>query len=250
MTHKKKVGVVLAAGEGKRLRPLTLKTPKCLVNVLGKPILHYQLEAFCNAGISPVIVVTGHLSYKVREFIHEYAPHPDVVIVENPNYKETNNMYSFDIAYDYLKENENVREIFLINGDVIVTPELMIYATNKIGSRVFIDRSIYLSESMKVKAKEGRVVDISKDINENEAYGVSIDLYKLQSEQAEILHNIVEDYVNRGIVNNWTEIAIQKGVHDGLLRLKTCDITGYVWWEIDNFEDLRRAEYRLSLIHI
>ena len=52
--------VILVAGQGVRLRPLTDNCPKCLVQVGGKPILRYQLEALCDAGVRECVIVVGH----------------------------------------------------------------------------------------------------------------------------------------------------------------------------------------------
>ena len=88
------IGIILAAGIGSRLRPITDTLPKCLVNVQGIPILQYQLDAFKNAGIRKLVVATGYLSNKVKDYLEKELHNFDLSIIENKKFLTTNNMYS------------------------------------------------------------------------------------------------------------------------------------------------------------
>ena len=244
--------IILAAGMGTRLRPETYKVPKCLVNVAGKPILYYQLKAFELAKAEKVIIVTGYLMPKVREFIKNIDLGIPIELVENKQYDRTNNMFSLKLALDKLKEKNELNDTFFIcNGDVIFEKDLIIDAvTNSRGNTIFIDRSQYLSESMKVTINQSEEIsDISKSISQSDYSGVSIDLYRFDSEGIKKLKEVVDYFINRGEKNLWTEVAIQKLVQDKILTIYPKDITGYIWWEIDTFSDVKRAEWRLKLIN-
>ena len=62
------IGIILAAGLGSRLRPLTNKIPKCLIKTAGKEILQYQIDAYVNAGVKKLIIVTGYESSQIKKF--------------------------------------------------------------------------------------------------------------------------------------------------------------------------------------
>ena len=90
--------LLLAAGEGTRLRPLTCKTPKCLVPINNKPLLEYWLKNLSKAGISEFLINTHYLSEQVKEF------------VKNSPYKEK-------ITLVYEKELLNTGGTLLANRD-------------------------------------------------------------------------------------------------------------------------------------
>ena len=73
-------GVILAAGDGDRLAPLTLDKPKPLVSVLGKPMIDYTLESFAQAGIQDVAIVTGYKAELLHKHIGDGSPENRQVI--------------------------------------------------------------------------------------------------------------------------------------------------------------------------
>ncbi len=64
---------LLAAGKGTRLQPLTFRTPKCLVEICGKPLIDYWFDLFERYGIDDILINTSHLSGKVREYINDHS---------------------------------------------------------------------------------------------------------------------------------------------------------------------------------
>lgn len=106
--------VILAAGMGDRLSPLTLETPKCLTEINGQPILFRALRALANQGFSEVVIVVGHLADKVRERVGSSQFGLDISYVDAPRYMTTNNICSMWDARDFCDE-----DILLIEGDVV-----------------------------------------------------------------------------------------------------------------------------------
>ena len=86
--------IVLAAGMGSRLMPLTEYNPKCLVEVNRVPILKRQLNLFNEIGFSKKIVVTGYMEHKIN--------YQDVIKISNSDYASTNMVYSLMKAIDFL----------------------------------------------------------------------------------------------------------------------------------------------------
>jgi len=84
--------LILAAGMGSRLSPISDNIPKALVPVNGKPILVQQLENLVDNGIHDIAVVVGYKGEAIRKLIRKRFDF--VSVVENPNYAKTNNMYS------------------------------------------------------------------------------------------------------------------------------------------------------------
>ncbi len=84
--------VILAAGQGIRLRPLTDHCPKCLVEVGGRPILRYQLEALADAGVRECVIVVGHRAAQVRDLFGTRFRDVSITYVENEIFDRTNNI--------------------------------------------------------------------------------------------------------------------------------------------------------------
>ena len=104
--------VILAAGSGTRLSPLTDNKPKCLVPLLGKPLLEWHLEALREAGVENLVVVRGYCG--------EQISYPGVTYVDNNSYATTNMVYSLWCARDYFGD-----DITLAYGDIVYNPAVM-----------------------------------------------------------------------------------------------------------------------------
>lgn len=229
--------IILAAGLGTRLRPLTNDRPKCMVEVNGVKIIQKQLENLIQNGIKKedICVISGYEAEKLEEFInHNFK---GVNIIRNSDYSKTNNMYSMYLARDFVKNNEFI----LMNADVfyesVVIKELL---NDERKNLMVCDNGTYIEESMKIVKEASEIKEISKQISEKEAYGVTIDVYKFSKNANEKFIKIIVDYIeNKQELNAWTEVAINKLVKEE--KFDSLDIK-YKWVEIDNHDDLRQAE--------
>lgn len=227
--------VILAAGLGSRLRPITNEVPKCMVPVNGIRIIDKQIDNLVKNGITEIYVVSGYKHSILDE--HLKAQFPFVRIISNARYDQTNNMYSLFLTKDYVKGSE----FLLMNSDVYFDDSIITGILDGANcSKIACDRSQFLEESMKVTVQGNKIDHISKKITEDAHYAVSIDVYRISSQDSTTLFNEVEDTIlNRKDENSWTEVALDK-VFD------QCNFTPYIingrWFEIDNHEDLATAE--------
>ena len=113
--------VILAAGTGSRLRPLTETTPKCLLDVGGKTILARQLERVAEAGIPRAVIVTGYLAEQVEAHITAVPQAVQVTTEHNPEFATSGNCMSVLAA----RERITTRGIVLCDGDVVLTGDAM-----------------------------------------------------------------------------------------------------------------------------
>lgn len=227
--------VVLAAGLGTRLRPITNEVPKCMVPVNGIRIIDKQIDNLLSNGVDEIYVVDGYKAEVLAKHLKE--KYPQVHIVSNPRYAETNNMYSLYLTSRYVKNEE----FLLMNADVYFDSNIisgMLQGENL--SKIACDRSQYLEESMKITLDGDKINHISKKISEVEHYAVSIDVYRISSEDSKVLFKEVEDTIEvRKDENSWTEVALDN-------IFPETDFKPYViegrWFEIDNHDDLHKAE--------
>ena len=230
--------IILAAGLGSRLRPITDNLPKCMVPVNGQPIINKQISNLLENGFQEedIIVVGGYKSEILEEYLKNNFR--KVKYINNTRYAETNNMYSLYLAMKKIGEVP----FLLMNADVfydssVISGLLKCEADNAIAA----DRTQYIEESMKVCTDEdNKISHISKAIPEDEHYAVSIDVYKISAEAAKRLIEIVKEFIEiKRDENSWTEVALDQ-------ILDSCMFKPYVidarWVEIDNHYDLKLAE--------
>lgn len=168
-----KRAVILAAGIGSRLRPITEYKPKTLVQVNGKPILAHTIDALLEGGITSIVIVTGYLSESVRKFCQDAYPDTHFTFIENDKFDTTNNLYSLYLARHYLTEDSIV-----MNGDLVFDSAVIKRLKTAQGTRVAVDAGRFIDESMKVVVRDGIIRHISKKVPHQDAYGCSIDIYK------------------------------------------------------------------------
>lgn len=224
--------VVLAAGRGRRLRPLTDDTPKTLLQVGKKPILGYILDALEQNGYRTVTMVLGYKADQVRSYCEESAYDVEYEYVHNDDFDTTNNIYSLWLARGRLLDG-----FTLINSDTVFPPAFLDNLSAADGSRLVVDRRKELSdEEMCVRVQGERVVAIGKQLDD--ASGEYIGVCKFTSDCAERLIEHLDAYIDDDRVGEWYESAFD--------RLFDEREVGYVdventWIEIDDFDDLEAA---------
>ena len=116
-THTVKRAIIMAAGIGKRMQPLTLKTPKPLIKVNGVSMIDTVVEALHNNGITEIYVVVGHLKEQFYDWAKKWQ---GITIIENPYYNTCNNISSLYVAREHLED------CIILDGDqVVYNPEIL-----------------------------------------------------------------------------------------------------------------------------
>lgn len=236
-------GVILAAGVGSRLKPITDTKPKCLVTVAGKPILEYQLDAYRLAGIKDIIIVIGYKGEQIEKYCQDIND-LNINIIKNEDFEHTNNMYSLYLAKSFL-----IGESFILNNaDLVIEKNIVKHMVNsKKEDLVVVDVGVFNDESMKVVCdKYGYIRDISKQITQNQSKGCSIDFYKISQNTSEILFKEISQTIESGNRKDWTEVALQKIFQRSDVQFEILDTSGQKWVEIDNNDDLVLADFYFS----
>lgn len=230
--------VILAAGVGSRLRPMTNKKPKTLVQVNNKAMLGHIIDALSINGIKDIVICTGFESCQIVNYCQNNYPMLNFVFVENVDYEDTNNMYSLYLARDFLDD-----DILLMNADLVFDSGVIKGLMIECGTSVAVDVGRYLEESMKVIVDSGVIRNISKKISKKEAYGCSIDVYKVCRDDVKSLVLEMEKIINeQNDRNQWTEVMLDNLFSSGLVSARPFDIQKMKWYEIDNYDDLASAE--------
>ncbi len=235
--------IILAAGLGTRLSPITDDRPKCLAPLHGRPLLEWQIAAARACGLDDIVVVGGYMQDKLRPY--------DVRIASNPRYRETNMVYTLDCG---LKDIE--QEIVVAYGDIVYEPRVLLtLLQSKASIAVAVDSGwrgywearmtdpLSDAESLKL-ARDGRIVSIGQKPE------------KIEDIEAQYIG--LMKFTPKGVANV-TE-AIRAIRHADRYRFETMYMTDLLqhmidagtvvrpavsargWFEIDTVDDLKLAQ--------
>jgi choline kinase len=237
--------VILAAGFGSRLGPLTDDAPKCLLDVGGKTILARQLERIAAAGIPRAVVVTGHLADRVESHLRATHPPLPVRLAPNPDYATTGNCMSALAARSQVGKG---RGIVLCDGDVVLTGNAMArLLAEPAPSALLLDTETRLAdEEMKALLDpQGNVRRLSKQLVPAECAGESIGIQKVAGTALPIFWATLEAMREAGDTQGYYEDAFQRMIHAGV-TFRTVPIGHHEWTEIDDLADLEDARIRFG----
>ena len=239
--------VILAAGMGDRLSPLTLETPKCLTEINGQPILLRALRALANQGFSEAVIVVGHLADKVRERVGSSHFGLDISYVDAPRYMTTNNICSMWDARDFCDE-----DILLIEGDVVFDEIILAEILRQPGSVAAVVPFQRELSGTVVRRDQGGLVtefvlaaDQDQDFRFEGAFKTA-NIYLLRAEMMR-LHFLprLGQNVERGDVDDYYESVLGHMVADeSLADLMAVDISAHRWAEVDDHDDLAATRFQ------
>ena len=160
-------GIILSAGNGSRLLPLTRDMPKCLVEVDGRAILDWQLRALAEAGVDSAVVVVGYRSRRVQAHLDAAQPPLPVALLFNPFWRVASSIGSVWMAREHLDSS-----FVLMNGDTVFEPQVIEGAIADAGEGVGLlvePLRGHEHDDMLVEASAGRVRAVGKNLSTEHA---------------------------------------------------------------------------------
>jgi choline kinase len=238
--------VVLAAGMGSRLLPLTQERPKPLVPVAGRPLLLRMIDRLAEVGIAgaDVVVVAGYREDVLRRVLSE--AHVGATVVTNPRYHDWNNFWSLYVAHEAV-----AGEAFLqLDGDLLfdgrVLPRLLAApgpAALAVDVRPDTD-----GEAMKVAVAgpDRRIVAFSKGLVPAQALGESIGIARIDASLGAQVFAELRALADEGLVHEYYECAYERLARRGQGPFWPVDVADCTAFEIDDHADLERAQAALA----
>ena len=219
--------IILAAGVGSRLQALSGGKPKCLVEVGGRPLILHQIEALADHGIGPVLVVAGYKAEEVRSVVGDRA---DFIV--NDRYQETNSLYSLWLAREHMEG-----PFILLNCDLFFSPEILERLLDAPANSLAYDSTSSRGrEQTKIAVKDGRVVDIGKDVPPGSARGESLGTLKFDAEGAKAMFDAADRLIREGNERAWVIEATRAASTQ--VDIHAINVAGLAWTEIDFPYDL------------
>jgi len=241
--------IIVAAGQGTRLKPLTNQIPKCMVKYKQKPIIDYILEATQDCGINKIAIVSG---YK-NEILENYLKGKKINFFKNNNFEKTNMVYSLFCAKDFMDD-----DLIISYSDIIYKRKILHkLIESKDNFTVVIDKDWQklwnlrmqnpLDDAETLKIQNNNIIEIGQIPNDyNDIDGQYIGLIKIKKnildDVIKFYENLDKDisYDNKNFENMYMTSFIQMLIDD-FCEVKPVYISGG-WIEIDSCEDLRKME--------
>jgi len=215
--------VILAGGEGNRLKPLTEDTPKALLKVAGRELLYRTIKQLRELGIKNfVIVVNKKFEEKVKAFLKENGF--EALIIPN-EYPEKENGYSL-----YLVKGNVKGEFVVVMSDHLYEKSFLEQAVK--GKGIIVDRlGLYIDkdEATKVKCEEGRVKDIGKNITDYTGFDTGFFVLD------EKIFKVAEELLEKKEKLTMSELAKEA-------QIPCTEVSGYFWMDVDTPEDIEKAK--------
>lgn len=236
--------LILAAGRGKRLKPITDYIPKTMIRINDKPILGHILSNLKECGIKDVLIGTGYMDEKIREYVGTGSQWGlNVNYCHNEDYATTENIYSVMLAGEELQGEEFI----LINADDLFPPTIISKIMRTPGHIVLaVDGEGTLgSEEMKVKVNNGKVTKVTKKMNPSDAHGEDIGIAKFSKKGGKAFFNKIKELVRKRGPNSYFQKAMDElATHD--YPITYINVEGEPWIEIDDHFDLKWAKTPVS----
>jgi histidinol-phosphate/aromatic aminotransferase/cobyric acid decarboxylase-like protein/choline kinase len=238
--------IILAAGMGKRLRPLTDSVPKCMVPVNGRPILLNTLDILSQFPVEEVIIVVGHKKEVIQERVGTRYKGLTITYVVNEVYDTTNNIYSLWLARDLVRDN-----VLLFEGDIFFEKALVAKALED-SSRNSVLVNSYQSYM------DGTVLEINPDLSirrliprreqgEDFDFTDKFKTVNIYNFTGDFFRNVLvphlDAYLKSQSVNEYYELVLGVIIYIGNPKLYASIVDDIKWYEIDDVNDLQKADY-------
>ncbi len=245
MTDSAPHAILLCAGLGSRLLPLTADRPKCLIEVGGRTILEHQVEALREAGVGGITVVGGYRFDRLEAFVAgRWGPSDRPELLLNPFYA-----ISSSIGSVWAARHRLTAPFCLLNGDTVYDPVLVAdgLARLKPGLNLFIEAvNAPESDDMLVRLDGERIVAVGKDLSpmlaRHRSLGFVVGHAADGAGYADALGRVICEVEG---AQNFHHAIVNRLAHEG--HVHSVPFEGGVWTEIDRPEDIARWQGEATL---
>jgi NDP-sugar pyrophosphorylase family protein len=233
--------LLLAAGTGTRLRPLTDSAPKCLTLVQGIPILERLVDTLKEQKFKRLVVVTGYMEGHIRAFLKKKAGGMQVDFISSPEYRTTNNIYSLWMAREQIQE-----PFLLVECDLVFDASMLEGMLQP--DKIAISRILPWMNGTTVTVNDDKQVTAfyaGGSAGDALQYK-TVNIYSLCLSTWKEVQKRLESYISEGRVSEYYEAVFTDMVADGTLNFKVDFFNPDRWYEVDTVADLNEAEKLFS----
>ena len=238
--------VILSAGQGKRLLPLTANKPKCLLSIEGQSIIEWQIDELAKSGIDRISVVVGYHADRIEQLLHKrYGPYR-VEVIYNPTYSWADNLLSCWVARE-----EMGNDFVLLNGDTLFESAVLRRLMNAPVQPVTVvthKKPHYDADDMKVSLQGDRLVNIGKKLAADKVDAESIGMILFREKGPLMFRKAVEKALqDPSSIKKWY-LSVIAGMAQSI-PVWTISANGLKWCEVDFPADLKQASRVVRAIY-
>lgn len=240
MGQVRMISVILSAGMGRRLKPLTQDIPKPLLEINGMTLLERMIRNCMDSGISDFIVIAGFNKQKVYDIAEALEEKYDISIeiIDNDDYAITNTSVSVYLASSYI-ENNSLDDFILINGDNVVDPQIISNIVKADDTGLVVDNFKKLNEeSFKLIIENNIIKEIGKDIDIHSSTGEFIGISKVVKSDIQMFNQILSGLIDEDEQNYYDFTFKDLSNKTAIDYVFT---NGLEWTEIDDANDWQIA---------
>ncbi len=230
--------LLLAAGTGSRLHPLTDAAPKCLTEVNGSTLIERFIHALQCNGIKRLVVVVGHLGSHIKQYLDGLESDLEIDYISNPEFRNSNNIYSLWLA------RATINEPFLLaECDLVFDPDLLqpmmtpdrIAVSQRLpwmnGSVVSLDQTDKVSSIRPHGYQPGKAA-LFKTVN----------LYSFSLATWRTITTRLQQHIDAKQLSDYYETVLTELIDESRVSLEAVFFDETRWYEVDTLPDLRAAE--------
>ena len=212
------------------------------------PLIYHQIRTLEKAGAKKIVITTGHMSEKLRDYIDTKFTDLHITYVYNPEYLNTNYIYSMYLASDKLN-----KDIILLHGDLYFDDDVLNHVVNSNKSCVVVDSTLPLpGKDFKAEIEGGSIKKVATYID-NVGCVACQPLYKLNNGDWNVWKEAIHKFCKSGKRDVYAEEALNTVLKD--IELMPIDLQGKLCMEVDTLDDLallksKIARYNCSPRHI
>jgi len=238
-----RTAVLLAAGLGTRLAPLTDVVPKCMVPVAGVPIVGWLARCLDSLGFERLVVVTGYKSEVLRDYLGDTFGGISVEYVVSPVFDTTNNIYSLWLVRDLVDE-----AFLLVESDLVFDEDLLLPLLEP--DRVAVSRQLPWMSGTTVTLNDAGIVNAFYPASPG-VYGehctdsdhfMAVNICSLSRETWAEVRRRLDQHVAAGRTGDFYEVVFAEMTSDGCMAAQAVVFSTERWYEIDTVVDLCAAE--------
>ena len=238
--------IILAAGYGNRMRPLTDRIHKTLLDVGGETILSRIIDGLVASEVTDIVMVTGFAADQVREYLAAHYPQVVFTYVHNEKYRETNNIFSLALAFDSVEIDS---EVIVIESDLIYHPEIISQLiANPHPNVALVDKFRSGMDGTVVTVENGVITSVIPPHLQGERFDFSdkyktLNIYKFSKEFCQTSFKKLLSYYAHAIDDNcYYELIL--GILIYMQReIVYAGIVNSPWAEVDDPNDLAVAQF-------
>ena len=237
--------LLLAAGTGSRLFPITKDAPKCLTLVSEKSMLARLVTNLTAQGFTHLIIVTGYKQECIVDFLGKEKKGLNIEYVHSPLYKTTNNIYSLWMARNTIKE-----PFVLIESDLVLETSLltnMMYPDRMAVAKMqpwLNGTTVTINNKNKVMQFQPGTTDTYTETRYK-----TVNIYSFSLESWQEISKRLNQYIAEGSVNSYYETVFAALVDEQKLQLEAVSFDDKPWYEVDNIDDLAEAEKLFPIVN-